>query len=296
MLWLHSREGPGGESEWAWVPARGPWALPTVLWGLLTVNTCLRSPLATWGCLGYPLSAAEQRVSGHGTHLPRPSRRVIFGPTLRPVLPLPVPSQGVGSRCPQRRLACWCALYAPTLSPSHFSVPPLEFPRATSWINYMHPSPHFRIPLVVVQSLSHVWFLRPHGFPVHGISKERIVEWAAISFSRGSFPPRDWTWVSCITGEFFTIWTTREAPGYLWEDLKTASHLVKIQNRFKEWREWQLIHSSETAFSSACLWASKQDCKECIRGTDSIRWVDGSWIHLWRVALELGTCQFRQKT
>ena len=39
--------------------------------------------------------------------------------------------------------------------------------------------------------------------------ENRIV---AISFSRGSFQPRDQTWVSHITGGFFTLWATREAP------------------------------------------------------------------------------------
>ena len=33
----------------------------------------------------------------------------------------------------------------------------------------------------------------------------------AIPFSRGSSWPRDWTWVSCSAGRFFTIWATREA-------------------------------------------------------------------------------------
>ena len=32
---------------------------------------------------------------------------------------------------------------------------------------------------------------------VHGISQARIHEWVAISFSRGSFWPRNWTRVSC---------------------------------------------------------------------------------------------------
>ena len=41
--------------------------------------------------------------------------------------------------------------------------------------------------------------------------RPRILEWVAISFSRGSSQPRDWTWVSCIAGAFFTLWTTREA-------------------------------------------------------------------------------------
>ena len=31
------------------------------------------------------------------------------------------------------------------------------------------------------------------------------------SFSKESFQPRDWTWVSCFASGFFTIWATREA-------------------------------------------------------------------------------------
>ena len=31
----------------------------------------------------------------------------------------------------------------------------------------------------------------PAGFSVHGISQARMQEWVAISFSRGSSPPRD---------------------------------------------------------------------------------------------------------
>ena len=50
----------------------------------------------------------------------------------------------------------------------------------------------------------------PSGSSVHGILQARILEWVAIPFSRGSFPPRDWTQVSCTEGRFFTIWATRE--------------------------------------------------------------------------------------
>ena len=44
----------------------------------------------------------------------------------------------------------------------------------------------------------------PPGSSVHGIPQARILEWAAISFSRGSSQPRGQTQVSCITGRFFT--------------------------------------------------------------------------------------------
>ena len=47
---------------------------------------------------------------------------------------------------------------------------------------------------------------------IHGILQARILEWVAISFSRGSSRPRDWTQVSCIIGRCFTVWATREVP------------------------------------------------------------------------------------
>ena len=48
------------------------------------------------------------------------------------------------------------------------------------------------------------------GSSVHGIFQARILEWVAISFSRGSSQPRDWTQVSHIVGRRFTLWATRE--------------------------------------------------------------------------------------
>ena len=51
----------------------------------------------------------------------------------------------------------------------------------------------------------------PLGSSVHGILQGRILEWVAIPFSMGSSWPRDWTWVSCVAGRFFTIWATRKA-------------------------------------------------------------------------------------
>ena len=70
----------------------------------------------------------------------------------------------------------------------------------------------------VVVLLSRVWFfcdpmdcspsrlLCPVGF-----SQARILEWVAISFSRGSSWPRDRTQVSRISGRRFNLWATREA-------------------------------------------------------------------------------------
>ena len=43
------------------------------------------------------------------------------------------------------------------------------------------------------------------GSSVHGIFQARILEWVAISFSRGSFRPKDRTQVSRIIGRRFII-------------------------------------------------------------------------------------------
>ena len=57
---------------------------------------------------------------------------------------------------------------------------------------------------LVAQSCLTLWDSRdcnPPASSVRGISQARILEWVAISFSRGSSGPRD---VSCIAGGFFT--------------------------------------------------------------------------------------------
>ena len=48
----------------------------------------------------------------------------------------------------------------------------------------------------------------PPGSSVHGILQARILEWVAISFSRGSSWPRDQTQVSRIAGRHFNLWAT----------------------------------------------------------------------------------------
>ena len=53
-------------------------------------------------------------------------------------------------------------------------------------------------------------------FSVHAIFQARVLEWVAISFSRGSSWPRDWTQVSCIAGRRFTLWATRVPPKFSW--------------------------------------------------------------------------------
>ena len=58
------------------------------------------------------------------------------------------------------------------------------------------------------------------GSYVHGIFQATILEWVAISYSKGSSQPREWSQVSHIAGRFFTVWTTREALFIVLVDLK----------------------------------------------------------------------------
>ena len=55
----------------------------------------------------------------------------------------------------------------------------------------------------------------PPGLSVDRISQARTLERVAISFSGGSYQPKDQTWVSCTAGRFFTIQATGEGPGPL---------------------------------------------------------------------------------
>ena len=48
------------------------------------------------------------------------------------------------------------------------------------------------------------------GSSAHGILQARTLEWVAISFSKGSSQPRDWTRVSHIGGRHFNLLATRE--------------------------------------------------------------------------------------
>ena len=73
--------------------------------------------------------------------------------------------------------------------------------------------------LSCVQLFGTPMYCNPTGSSVHVIFQERIVEWIAISFSRGSSQPRDQTcisWVSCI-GTWILYHCT------IWESSPTAS-------------------------------------------------------------------------
>ena len=79
-------------------------------------------------------------------------------------------------------------------------------------------------PSVISLSLFGPTDYRPPSFSFHGIFQARTLEWVAISYSKGSSQPRDWTPISCISpalaGRFFP-------PG---KPMLTKS--LKKQNRY----------------------------------------------------------------
>ena len=89
---------------------------------------------------------------------------------------------------------------------------------------------------------------RPHGlyslpcFSIHGIFQARVLEWVAISFSRGSSWPRDQTRVSHIIGGHFTVWATRESnpPGSLVPGILQARTLEWVAISFSSAWKWKV--------------------------------------------------------
>ena len=90
------------------------------------------------------------------------------------------------------------------------------------------------------------------GFSVHGIFQTRVLEWVAISFSRRSSQPRDWTRVSRIVGRCFTIWATREelpkSPNYCF-DLCDIEKAFDQSHKTWEWAASLRLNISMSGFS-----------------------------------------------
>ena len=92
------------------------------------------------------------------------------------------------------------------------------------------------------------------GSSVHGIFQARILDCVAISFSRGSSCPGDWTQDSCIAGGFFTQWATKEVLSL--ENNLIAMH-IKCPWYVAFWDSRYWVFSGcllKTAWNSWTLW------------------------------------------
>ena len=68
---------------------------------------------------------------------------------------------------------------------------------------------------------------KPPGSSVHGILQARILEWVAISFSRGSSQPRMKFSSPALAGEFFTTEPAGKPTSHLgsFTNFKRSSHI-----------------------------------------------------------------------
>ena len=90
----------------------------------------------------------------------------------------------------------------------------------------------------------------PPGSSVHGILQARILEWVAISFSRGTSRPRNWTQVSSTAGRCFNNWPMKEAPFNFNHLLKG---LISIQSHWGwDFNIWMNFGETHSVHSSQC--------------------------------------------
>ena len=130
----------------------------------------------------------------------------------------------------------------------------------------------------VTQSCLTLWESVDYSVPassIHGIFQARILEWVAISFSRGSSWPRDQTQVCRITGRLFIIWDTREVPKlYLFNvynlmSLKTTLPFMTITK----------IYSRNVNCFSVAIWEQSEFPSELLLLLGSLLWLELLTIH-----------------
>ena len=101
---------------------------------------------------------------------------------------------------------------------------------------------------------------RPPGSSVHGISQARILEWVAMSFSRGSSLPRGQTQVSCTAGRIFTGWARREGiyikinkcnfnNNFYLHNMLLSNSMILLSSKQPE-SQWHMMINTDLAHTS----------------------------------------------
>ena len=89
------------------------------------------------------------------------------------------------------------------------------------------------------------------GSSVHGIFQAIVLEWIAISFSRGSSPPRDWNRVSHIVCRRFTVWATRGVRIFtsiikFWKKVQKLFYEMEGQAPLMLWTDLHLAKETQS--------------------------------------------------
>ena len=105
------------------------------------------------------------------------------------------------------------------------------------------------------------WTVALPDSSVHGIFQARILEWVAVSYSRGSFRPRHWTWVSCTSRILYLILYCTDAPGkrinhiltsLVAQTVKRLPTMWKTQFQSLDWED--LLEKEKATHSSILAW------------------------------------------
>ena len=119
---------------------------------------------------------------------------------------------------------------------------------------------HVRVSRSVMSDI--LWF---HGLQLSRFlcpwNSPRVLELVAISSSRESSWAREWTWVSCIVGRFFTVWTTREAQ----MDMYTLVYLKWVTNKDLLYHTWNSAQCYMAAWMGGKLAGCGRGVDTCIR-------------------------------
>ena len=111
------------------------------------------------------------------------------------------------------------------------------------------------------------------GSSVHGILQARILEWVAISFSRGSSRPRNRTRVTCIAGGFFADWAMREA-----HDMSRLTKFLRAL-RAPEWSSPGALHPlspKASVSTTSCAMGHLASTRRLLK-VNSSDWTQLSW-------------------
>ena len=125
------------------------------------------------------------------------------------------------------------------------------------------------------------------GSSVHGIFHARVLEWVAISFSRGFSWPRDQTRVSHTAGRQFTIWAMRKKIVQFSLSLSYFG-LSFLTHQVEEF--WQKVNQMGTKDLIFVVWVWRF-CECCVyMETINRGYFLPPFLHPWRNGLFSGLC------
>ena len=102
---------------------------------------------------------------------------------------------------------------------------------------------------------------RPPSSSDNGILQARILEWVAISSSRGSSWPRAWTRICCIGRWILYYWATWEDPTWMFTALFIRTKRVETTQVPINWWRIQKMYSSRTMKYGSAIKSSEGHAK-----------------------------------